>query len=265
MSFTRGLGALVAGFVLAVAGGLVALDLAEANPSPALVLANARRFVGTATSVRYTAEVTIDVPTATSGERLVRRLHVTGVGKFPGVGEFSGAWDRTSTDGTTALEYRSTPAITGILVRSGPGPAPLDTAKWSRFASIADVDAALAGTVTSPAQAATVADVVLADELANADVPRRILAGAHEPVRRGHGAHDVGIMFDPTSLPAPPASAPATVAIGGELRTAPGGAPQALDINVRDGPATVTVAYVFAAWNGPVDVATPAQADITSP
>jgi len=167
MALGRGIGALAVGVAVALAGGLLAIGLAEANPSPASVLSSTRRFVDAATAVSYSARVTITGPAASDGSEVVRHLAIAGRVTFPH------AFDCEVTEGARVSEYLFAPGSSGVLLRSDVG--------WTHTVGLPPlVDASLVRSILDQAtsarrhgDAAWSVDVSVRDQNAEVDATRR--------------------------------------------------------------------------------------------
>lgn len=254
----RGLAAMGAAIVVALIGGGLAVGLAYANPAPRRVLADARRFVARARTLRYTATVSADLPASAQGAQVTRRSTVQGEGAF-GAGS-----DYTSTAGTTSTEVRALSGRPGILIRTGPANAPLGNTPWHAVPNLAELDTAIAQAVARssgiPYNPDAAAAVILSDELSSADAVQRVFGLAGGAQRDGNDARNIMATVD--GVKAFPDVAGLVGPVVLRVRVDANRRPTSLTVSAREASSAVTVAFQFSEWNGFVAIGTPAPAEI---
>jgi hypothetical protein len=254
-----GLVTLAVAVAVVLAGGGLALALGEANPPADRVLRDARHFLGAATSVSYSATVTVTSAPLPDGSRRVRSRQVTGTDAF------GRGWDFHTVDGADIAEYRLTADSAGLLVRGSVSPAPLGL-RWTRYATLEGFErsvttAGASGTVSE----ADVLGAMLADDLSNAANVTVWLAAASDPRRAsGHrNARHVTVALDPSKGFADQGGL--VTAATADLDVGADGHLQAMSVDVSEGVATFAAHFVFMQWDHALAVVTPPAADVVAP
>jgi hypothetical protein len=254
-----GLVTMAVAVAVVLAGGGLALALGAANPPADRVLRDARHFLGTATSVGYSATVTVTSAPLPDGSRRVRSRQVSGTDAF------GRGWDFHTVEGANVAEYRLTADSAGLLVRGSVSPAPLGV-RWTRYASLEAFERSTAtaganGTVSE----ADVLAAMLGDDLSNAANITVWLAAASDPRRAsGHRkARHVTVALDASKGFADQGGL--VTAATADLDVGTDGHLQTLSVDVSEGLATFAAHYVFTPWDHPLAVATPQPADVVAP
>jgi len=250
----RGLAALVAAVVVALAGGVLVLGISEGDPPPSQVLQGARHFVRGAHTVSYRVAESITSPVGTSGDQLVHHRQISGTDAFGRSSDF------VVIDAGTAEEYRSVAATPGLWIRASITASTLAATRWAHAGGYAGFEAA--AIATQSGQNATPAEItraVILDEVSDGDILPALIEEAERPARHGSRVRTLNVVWDPGAVLG--ASGTAVSSLTGQVTVDAHDRPTVISVVLQDNPSTVVLRYVLT-WDAPVTISAPASSDV---